>query len=411
MARKKAAAARLDSCGRKLNKGESQRADGRYVYQWTDAEKKRRSFYADTLQDLREQEKQLEADLHDGIRSERPNVNAFYDLMMQQKTGLKESTRRTYIQTYDSFIRDGIGRRTAADIRPMDIEEFYSGILDDGNAANTLNRVHTVLNPCFNLAVENDYIRKNPCSGILTRVKNNHGCKKAKKKALSGRDVERFLAFAETEKQGGAGFVPAIKVMLLTGCRISEVLGLTMPDIDFKRGRIHVERELIHQKAIKGIPAKWEITVPKTDAGIRCVPMNKDCADAVRAAVMYRMKRGCTSTVDGVSNFVFVGRNGTVQDYHQVNRYIAKTIEQFNEHERAVAAAEGREADLMPDFTCHILRHTFASQCIENDVNPKLLQQILGHANASTTLDIYAEFRDDKLEQGFDEVKQIVKLA
>ena len=76
MARKKAAAARLDSCGRKLNKGESQRADGRYVYQWTDAEKKRRSFYADTLQDLREQEKQLEADLHDGIRSERPNVNA-----------------------------------------------------------------------------------------------------------------------------------------------------------------------------------------------------------------------------------------------------------------------------------------------------------------------------------------------
>jgi len=418
MARRKAKKIRYDSCGRVLNKGESQRPDGRYMFQWTDKiTHKRLTVYADTLQELRTEENRIDADARDGIRADAANitVNAVFDYMMQQKKGLKENTRRTYTESYNLYCRDVIGGRKIQDIRPLDIESLYNGVMDSdgaGRSGNTLAHVNTVLNPVFKIAVQNDICRKNPCEGMYSRVIRNHGWKPAKKTAVSENDLARFMAFAESRLPvAGAGYLPAIKVMLLTGCRVSEVLGLIPSDIDFKNRVITINRELIQLKAVKGMHREWRITEPKTEAGKRVVPMSDDCAEAIRDAMRFRMIHGSISKVEGVSGFIFVSESGTCQEYDSVNRYIHTTIKWFNRAETEAAEREGRKADLMPEFTCHKLRHTFTARGVENNVNPKLLQAILGHADISTTMNIYAEFRDEKKNEAFEEIRKISKLA
>lgn len=415
MARRKARKIRYDSCGRVLNKGESQRPDGRYMFQWTDdITGKRLTVYADTLQGLRNEEKRIDADARDGIRADAAEVtvNILFDYLMKQKKGLKENTRITYLQTYNLYCRDAIGVRKVQEVRPMEIENLFSSIMDNGKSGNTLALVNSCLNPVFKIAVQNDICRKNPCEGILTNVVKNHGWQQDKKTAVSEKDLSRFIAFAKTRSWGaGEGFIPCIKVMLLTGCRVSEVLGLIPSDIDFKKRIITVNRELIRLKKTEGNPARYVVTEPKTAAGKRVVPMSEDCAAAIRDAIAFRMKHGSVSTVDGVSGFLFVTKSGTVQNYHAVNNYIRETVECFNKAEKKAAAAEGREPDLMAHFSCHKLRHSFAARSVENDINPKLLQSVLGHSSFSTTMDIYAEFREEKKNEAFEDIRKISVIA
>ena len=415
MARRKVKKVRYDTCGRVLNKGELQRDDGRYMYRWTDAVTgKRHAIYTDTLQKLREEEKRIEADARDGIRADAAGitVNTLFEYMMQQKKGLKENTRHTYRQTYDLYCRDTIGVRKVQEVKPMEIESLFSSIMNDGKSGNTLALVNSVLNPVFRIAVRNDICRKNPCEGIMTSVIKNHGWRQDKKTAVSEKDLSRFMAFAKTRSWGaGEGFIPAIKVMLLTGCRVSEVLGLIPSDIDFKNRIIQINRELIYLKKTKSNPAKYVVTEPKTAAGKRVVPMSDDCAAAIRDAMAFRMKHGSTSTVDGVSGFIFVTKCGTVQNYHAVNNYIRDTVDAFNKVEVKAAAKEKREPDLMMHFSCHKLRHSFAARSVENDINPKLLQSVLGHSSFSTTMDIYAEFREEKKNEAFEDIRKISVLC
>ena len=415
MARRKAKKIRYDSCGRVLNKGESQRPDGRYMFQWTDdITGKRMTVYADTLQALRKEEKRIEADARDGIRADAAEVtvNALFDYMMKQKKGLKENTRITYLQTYNLYCRDGIGKRKVQEVRPMEIEGLFSSIMDDGKSGNTLALVNSCLNPIFKIAVQNDICRKNPCEGMLTNVVKNHGWQQDKKTAVSEKDISRFMAFAKTRSWcAGEGFLPAIKVMLLTGCRVSEVLGLIPSDIDFTNRIITIRRELIRLKKTESNPSRYVVTEPKSAAGKRIVPMSDDCAAAIREAMAFRMKHGSISTVDGVSGFLFVTKCGTVQNYHAVNNYIRDTVNAFNKSETEAAEQENREPDLMEQFSCHKLRHSFAARSVENDINPKLLQSVLGHSSFSTTMDIYAEFRDEKKAEAFEEIRKIASLA
>ena len=418
MARRKTKKIRYDSCGRVLNKGESQRPDGRYMFQWTDElSKKRMTRYADTLQDLRREEAKIEADARDGIQADAANItfNALFEHMLESKTGLKESTRRTYLRTYCTYIKDSLGNRKVQSIRPLDIEELYRSIIGhDGtsHSGSTITLVSSVLSPVFKSAVRNDLIRRNPCDGVLSQVISDVGWRPKKKTAVSERDIGRFLAFAESRSTDAAkGFLPAIKVMLLTGCRASEVLGLTVSDVDFQRHTITIDHVLNHLKATDGRPSEFVIADPKTVAGERVVPMSTDCAAAVREAIEFMLSRRKKVEVDGLSGFIFVNSKGCLQDYSRVDRFIHDTVSRFNEEEMKTAKEENREPELMQEFSCHQLRHTFASRAVEANVNPKLLQTVLGHSKIATTMDVYASFRAKQLEEAFNEIRDISCLA
>ena len=116
-----------------LRKGETQRANGTYDYRWVDKDGKRRSIYAKTLEELREKEKEIEKDQHDGIKAESRyvTINDLYELWKQVKRGLKDNTFQNYQYMYDTFVRPEFGKKRISTLKKTDVKRFYNHLADE----------------------------------------------------------------------------------------------------------------------------------------------------------------------------------------------------------------------------------------------------------------------------------------
>ena len=181
------AKARKDHRGRALRKGEIQRKDKSYMYTYTDPYGKRRYIYANDLVELREKEKRLMKDQLDGLdvyAAGNADLNFVFDRYITTKTELRRTTYTNYTYMYDRFVRDEFGKRKIGTIKYSDVLYFYYHLLNDrGMQINTLETIHTVLHPTFQLAVRDDIIRNNPSDGVMAQIKKkpgkNHGVRHA----------------------------------------------------------------------------------------------------------------------------------------------------------------------------------------------------------------------------------------
>ena len=106
----------------------------------------------------------------------------------------------------------------------------------------------------------------------------------------------------------------------------------------------------------------------------------------------YQQENGfCTANIDGMTNFIFTNRFGMPHNPQAVNRAIKRIVDAHNAEEEVEAKKQKREPIMIPRFSCHIFRHTFASRFCENETNIKVIQEVMGHADVSTTMNIYAE--------------------
>ena len=149
-----------DHRGRALRKGEIQRKDKSYMYTYTDPYGKRRYIYANDLVELREKEKRLMKDQLDGLdvyAAGNADLNFVFDRYITTKTELRRTTYTNYTYMYDRFVRDEFGKRKIGTIKYSDVLYFYYHLLNDrGMQINTLETIHTVLHPTFQLAVRDD---------------------------------------------------------------------------------------------------------------------------------------------------------------------------------------------------------------------------------------------------------------
>lgn len=99
----------------------------------------------------------------------------------------------------------------------------------------------------------------------------------------------------------------------------------------------------------------------------------------------------CVAEIDGMTNFIFTNRFGNPHNPQAVNRAIKRIVDTHNAEEEVEAKKHKREPIMLPRFSCHIFRHTFASRFCENETNVKVIQEVMGHADVSTTMNIYAE--------------------
>jgi len=171
---------RKDLRGRSLRKGEVQRAsDKRYMYSYTDPLGRRKFIYANDLAELREKEKKLMKDQLDGLdlyAAGKATVNDTFDRYMSTKYNLRGSTRSNYLYIYDHFVRDNFGRKRIADIKYSDVLQYYYYLLNEkGLALGTLDSVHCLLHPTFQLAVRDEIIRKNPTDGVMKEISKESG--------------------------------------------------------------------------------------------------------------------------------------------------------------------------------------------------------------------------------------------
>lgn len=217
---------RKDRKGRVLRKGETQRkCDGKYVYTYMDTLGRRRSIYSKDIKTLREREEQLVKDQLDGLDTYvagSATVNFVFDRYISTKSELRETTRTNYKYMYDRFVKDGFGKKKIAVIKFSDVLQFYQYLLKDKKMqVNTLETIHTVLHPTFQLAVRDNIIRTNPSDGVMAQVKKLPGRNHGVRHALTLEQQRAFIRYIENNERFES-WVTLFKFLLGTGCRIGD---------------------------------------------------------------------------------------------------------------------------------------------------------------------------------------------
>ena len=398
-----AKAKRKDKNGYVLRTGECQRADGRYSFSMTDRDGIRHSVYARNIVVLREREKELIRDLDDGLdatSAARMTLNDLYDRYMGQKFDLKATTKSNYIYTYNHFVRKTFGNRKIADIKYSDVKKFYYHLLtDEGLKPNTLDNVHTQLHPAFKLAIREGLLRTNPTDDVMAEIKRSKLWNVPKRRALTIPQQKALMNFL-SEHIEWRGWLPIVTVLLGTGMRIGECLGLTWDDVDFEKRFISVNHNLTDRPVGPEHKCERHIQTPKTEAGTRLIPIVDEVMDAFLLEYQIQKCIGfCEEEVDGYSGFIFCTSEHKAYQAPAVNQALHRATDAYNEQERAAAKLEGREPLIIPSFSAHNLRHTFCTRLCENESNLKVIQDIMGHADIQTTMDIYAECTTEKKQE------------
>lgn len=383
---------RKDNKGRVLKENEYQRPDGTYEYRWrTDG--KRNSLYAPNLTELREKELKVFRDKSDCIRTDaaKVTVNDVYDLWKNLKKGLKDNTFQNYQYMYKQFVQPNFGLHKITTLKRSDVRRFYNSLIDDnGMKVSTVDNIHTVLHQVLTLAVEDGYLRNNISDNALKELKLARNLHTEKRKALTIQEQKIFIDFLKRSNMYNHWY-PVFAVMLGTGLRVGEVTGLRWCDVDMKEGSISINHTLVYYSHNKSGCA-FAVNTPKTRAGERIVPMIESVKEALYLEKEYQEEIDIRSVaqVDGFCDFVFVNRFGMVQHQGTLNKALRRIIRDCNQE--IIDKAKGDEPlILLPPFSCHTLRHTFTTRLCESGINIKVIQSVLGHADISTTLDIYAD--------------------
>ena len=398
---------RKDNKGRVLLKGESQRKlDGMYIYTYVDPYGKRRYAYSKDLFALRAKEEDLVRAQMDGLDyyvGGHATINMAFDRYMSTKYNLKETTRSNYMYMYDKFVRDGFGDKFLTDVKYTDVKLFYYDLLNNKDIAiNTLDTIHTVIHPIFEMAVRDDIIRKNPTKGVMAEIKKNSGKNKGIRHALTLEQQKAFIDAVRYFPEFNHWY-PLFVTLLGTGMRIGECIGIRWCDIHFDERSISVNHAATYYTR-KGV-ACFGISTPKTEAGIRKIPMMDTVYDALLNEYERQKEYGFSvCEVDGMTGFVFTNKIGNLHNPHCVNEAIKRIYQAHNAKEIIDAKREKREPIIIPHFSAHTLRHTFCSRLCENETNVKVIQEIMGHANIETTLDIYTEVNFNRKEDSITDL-------
>ena len=422
-------AQRKDNKGRNLWKGEYQNKDGRYEYQYVDVKGKRRKVYSWCLTEtdkpprdkkcdlcLRKLEEQIAKDLKDEIdtfKAKQYTLDALFEeyISVENKPELKQSTRTNYKYTYYRSVSPILGSRKIDTIKKSDIRKFYNYLIHEaGYKPNSMEIVHTILHPIFAMAVDDELIRTNPAHGVMAEIKKRNDWEKPKRHSLTESEQAAFIDYMKTEKKYNH-WLNLFTVLFGTGCRVGEFIGLRWEDCDFKNNVININHQLIYRQQDSGL-CEFHITTPKTKAGERDIPMLPEVREALLNEKLYQMKHGFNkSEIDGYSGFIFCNRFGTVQSAHNINRAIDRIRKEYNEKETAAAEKEKREPLLIRYFTVHQIRHSFCTRLCEKEVNMKVIQDVMGHSDITTTMNIYAEATKEKKQQTFAELAGKLKIS
>ena len=375
---------RKDSKGRILQTGESQRKDGRYVYKYLNQCGEPKFLYSWRLnptdplpkgkrecESLREKEKELQRDELDGIDSSGKKISVcqLYEKQNRLKPNVRKGTVNGRNQLMNLLQEDKFGNMMIDSVKPSDAKEWALRMSKKGYAYQTINNYKRSLKASFYTAVNDDLIRKNPFNWNLSDILTDDT---KHKEALTKEQTEKLLEFAKNDKVYQK-YYNAIVVLLNTGLRISELCGLTDKDIDFENGFINVNHQLSKDKD------GYHITEPKTESGIRKIPM----LEVTRKALQEQMdsRKGIKKVrINGYSDFLFYTANGYPVYSTVYTTALSNLVKKHNKMYKD---------DILPSITPHVLRHTFCTNMANSRMTPNNLKYVMGHKNISMTLGYY----------------------
>ncbi len=410
-----------DIKGRKLTKGESQRADGRYEYRYTDSNGVRHSVYSWKLYptdpapkgkkkglSLKELENQIMKDKIDGITATNITVDDLWYKFLISKSKLRDSTRNGYIYTYNKYIKPKFGNVKITDVKYSNILSFYNYLLVEvGMEVTTIQIVQNILHPMFNIAVKDQIIRLNPTTDAMKELKKACNYEKKKIHALSHEEQDAFFDYV-SKSDTYRHWLDLFIVMIGTGCRIGEILGLRFKDINFSKNIISINHSLGYRPQEDGT-CQHRISTPKTKSGTREIPMLPEVREALIRAKEEQKKNGrCKSVVDGYSGFVFMNRDRNVLMVASVNKAIGRIVNEYNS--KALSDKSIKDPTILPHFSAHCMRHTFCTRLFEKTQDFKAIQELMGHADVQTTMNIYDEVFPDRKNTAITNLAGMIKI-
>lgn len=411
---------RRDSKNRVLRKGESQRADGRYMYRYIDHNGETQTEYSWRLVErdptpknkkkdlsLREKEEIIKKNLEDFISCSagKMTLNELFEFYIQLRIKtkkLKVRSANNYKSVWNKNIRNrSLGNMKISDIRKSHIICTYQDMLDEDVGSGSITLIHKNISSILNYAVSEDYIRKNYAVGCNKEVEIYTN----EREALTEQEQDIFLKhIAKTKRY--SKFYWMFLFMLETGCRGSEVAGVTWKDIDFKQKFLNNEHQLLYKACPETGKWKYMIEPPKTRKGNRKIPLTEDALRALKRQreIMFREGYIHNYTVDDCSGFVFLTQQHKLWNVTSIDNYLHNIVADYNKEETENAEKENREAVLLPHISAHILRHTACTRMAESGMDLRTLQEIMGHENPIITQKVYNHVDEKRLR---DEVEKI----
>ena len=392
---------RKDNKNRVLRKGESQRKDGIYMYRYTDLTGRRKCIYNSDLSKLRDEEKRIQRDLEDGIdtKSADRTLNEQFDLYMSLKTNIANSTKENYIGLYKNNIRDSkLGLKKISGIKKSDILVFYNSLQEKGLKYSTIKTFDCILQPCFELAVDDNVIRKNPCKGCIKEFFRDDA---NYKDALTVKQQQLMIEHIK-DSNVYSTYYPMIIFMLETAVRCGEMIGLTWSDVDFKNKEVNIDHQLIYKK--KDGKYQFYANTPKTRAGIRKIPLTEAAINALKEQREMQFERGWRTDieVDGYSNFIFSTKNKNPIMPSAVNNVLLNIVKSFNKK---------HNNEELPKISAHVLRHTGCTRMAEAGIDPKVLQYIMGHNGIAVTMEVYNHVSYERNMQEIEKIENSRKCV
>lgn len=419
---------RRDTKGRVLRNGEVQRQDGKYMFRYTDEAGIRRAVYSWKLVNtdrapegkrcdvaLRDMEKTIQRNLDDKIKTYEATtvtVNQMYDKFMELRIDLKETTRCNYAQLYSVHVREVIGYRPVGAIKPTQIQSIYMTMCQDkGLKFSTIQSVHSLLYQIFDNAVIDNIIRTNPAANALKNLRRKMDSEQEKRHALTEREQSEFIDFVY-HARAYQRYGPLFTVLLGTGMRIGEALGLRWCDCDFEAGIIHVNHTLSYKTSESNGIYQYRVTSPKTKAGIRDIPM----LDEVRKALIKEKKVRRNPNIEkfcvgAYTDFVFLNSQGKPWTQAFIFDTLHRIVTAYNKQQDALSSQGGGDLFHLPYFSAHILRHTFCTRICEHETDLKFIQEIMGHRSIRTTMDVYNEVGKERKASGFKNLEGKFRIA
>jgi len=276
-----------------------------------------------------------------------------------------EQERKSYStqSTYDGYLRKWILPRwrnyRLSEVKAVEVEQWLKTLsFENGDplAKGSKAKIRNIMSALYSHAIRWEWVTRNPITSVRQSAK-----RQAVPEILTVDELVKLLnAIPEP-------FRTAVFLDGASGLRVGELLGLKWEDVDFKKSVIHIRRSIVSQR----------IGPPKTEASQKPIPMNSEMAKALR---LWKMKTNYNRPSDWV--YASPAKSGT-QPYwpKSIYRYIKRAADKIGLKKR---------------IGWHNFRHTFGTILNANGENPKVIQELLRHANLKVTMDTYVQAVTDE---------------
>lgn len=373
-----------DIKGKELGRGISQRSDGFYVGRFTSRHGGRKQKLFHKLQECRQwlADSQYE-DEHSNIAfADEMTVKSWFEYWISHKQRtVRPNTVRNYTERYNRNIDPIIGKLRLREVKPIQCQLIMNKMADEGYRSTTIYQTRIALYNMLDYAYQNDVIMKNPCNSL---VKSDIGKPADKKEALTLEQQKIFVRGIQ-----GNSYELQYRFLLQTGLRTGEMVGLRWDDIDFENRTMKITRSLEYRHSTK----EWREGPPKSKSGYRTIPLTDEAIDILRKQ---KMKNASFKMVPiEWADQVFLCKKGAPVKNSTYDTMLFKLCDKSG----------------LPRFSMHVLRHTFATRCIEAGMIPKTLQTILGHSNIGITMNLYVHTTEEEKLKEINMIAEALKVV